>query len=123
MIFSELHSGSLIQIPFKLLPLNQRTISVHDIEIFVGVLVNQHPKLSFTDVIIPGGFLNSQRVSAPHRNGVFHLAFIVHFQKFSDFPCALAEPILCQHRQILSQLRCQVLIIAVQVSSLPFRNL
>lgn len=56
-------------------------------------------------------------------HGVFHLPFIVHFQKFSDFLCALAEPILCQHRQFLSQLRCQVLIIAVQVSSLPFRNL
>ena len=56
-------------------------------------------------------------------HGVFHLPFIVHFQKLPDFLRGLAEPVLCQHLQILSQLRCQALIIAVQVSSLPFRNL
>ena len=32
------------------------------------VLVDQHPQLSFTDMIIPRSFLNGQRVSAPHRN-------------------------------------------------------
>ena len=56
-------------------------------------------------------------------HGVFHLPFIVHFQKLPDFLRGLVEPVLCQHIQILSQLRGQALIIAVQVSSLPFRNL
>ena len=53
----------------------------------------------------------------------FHLPFIVHFQKLPAFLRGLAEPVLSQHLQILSQLRGQALIIAVQVSSLPFRNL
>jgi len=47
-----LHSGRLIQIPLKLLPLDQRPISVHNIEIFVRVLVDQHPQFPFTDVIV-----------------------------------------------------------------------
>ena len=56
-------------------------------------------------------------------HSVLHLPFVIHLQKFPDFLRGLAEPVLCQHLQVLSQLRCQALIIAVQVSSLPFRNL
>ena len=56
-------------------------------------------------------------------HGILYLPFIVHLQKIPDFLRGLAEPVLCQHLQILSQLRCQALIIAVQVSSLPFRIL
>ena len=67
-IFSELDCGGLIQISLELLPFDQRPISVHKIEIFVRVLVDQHPQLSVIDVIVPGGFLNGQRVSASHRN-------------------------------------------------------
>ena len=40
--FFDLHSGSLIQIPLELFPLDQRPVSIHNIEIFVGVLVDQH---------------------------------------------------------------------------------
>ncbi len=42
----DLHSGRLIQIPLELLPLDQRPISVHNIEIFVGILVDQHTQLN-----------------------------------------------------------------------------
>jgi hypothetical protein len=63
-----LHSGGLIQIPLELLPLDQRPISVHNIEIFMWILVDQHPQFPLTDVIVASGFLNGQRVSAPYRN-------------------------------------------------------
>ena len=64
-LFFELHSGSLIQIPFKLLPFDQRPISIHHIEIFVGVLVDQHPQFGFADMILPGGFFDGECVSMP----------------------------------------------------------
>jgi len=51
-IFSELDCGGLIQIPLELLPLDQRPISVHNIEIFVGILVDQHTQFPFADVIV-----------------------------------------------------------------------
>lgn len=68
--FYFLHSGGLIQISLELLTLDQRPVAVHNIEIFMRVLVDQHPQLSFTDVIVASGFLNGQRVSAPHRKAV-----------------------------------------------------
>ena len=56
-------------------------------------------------------------------HGVFHLPFVIHLQKFPDFLRVLAESVLSQHCQIFPQFRCQAQIIAVQVLSLPFRNL
>ena len=68
LFFRNLYCGGLIQIPLELLPLDQRPISVHNIEIFVRVLVDQHPQFPLADVIVAGCFFNGQRVSAPHRN-------------------------------------------------------
>ena len=39
-------------------------------------------------------------------HGILHLLFFIQFQKAFDFLRRLAEPVLCHHIQILSQLRC-----------------
>ena len=62
MLLLWLYGGRLIQIAFKLCTLDQHAVAVHDIEILVRVLVNQHPKLSFADMIISGGFFNRYRI-------------------------------------------------------------
>ena len=86
----DLHSGRLIQIPLELLPLDQRPISVHNVEIFVWVLVDQHTQLPFTDVIVASGLLDGQRVSAPHRNvKIVLLVTPSMVTRLTPFPSAL----------------------------------
>lgn len=56
----QLYSSGLIQILLKFLPFDQSTVSIHHIKILVGMLINQHPQLSLSDMIISSGFLNGQ---------------------------------------------------------------
>ena len=51
-IFLNLYCGGLIQIPLERLPFDQRLIPVHNIEILVGILVDQHPQFSLANVIV-----------------------------------------------------------------------
>lgn len=63
-----LYSSCVIQIPFKFLTFNHGSVSIHYIEIFIWMCVNEHSQLAFSDRIISGSFFNGQHISTPDRN-------------------------------------------------------
>ena len=84
MFFCGSYYSCPIQIFFEFHSFDQHPVSVHYIEISIGMGVNDRPKLALADVVIPGGFLDGQRVSAPYGDmWVFLIRSVIHISSCS----------------------------------------
>lgn len=86
-----LYSSCAIRIPFKFLIFNQGPVSIHHIEIFSGMCVNEYSQLSFADMTISVCFFNGPCISTPDRE----------YRQRSPSYCSSGIPLAWQVRILL----------------------